>query len=163
MKDIQELVDTYAKTAVLNRISHYRAANDALRKHYWLGIPAIIISTAVGTSIFASLSNNPSDQVKILIGLVSFLGAALSSLQTLFKFSEVAEKHRVAGAAYGSVKRNLDILKLKYSSEQPPSREEALKEIEQVSKILGDLAKDSPGIPDKAFQEAKKIESEQKA
>jgi hypothetical protein len=160
MEDIINLLETYTITSILNRAAHYRAANDARIKHYWLGIPSIIISTAIGTSIFASLNNNPTNELKIIVGLVSFLSAVLSSLQTFFKFSEAAEKHRVAGAAYGDVKRKLDILKLEYSMKDHTSREDALKELTLVSEILGELAKESPGIPDKAFKQAKDIESE---
>jgi hypothetical protein len=160
MEDILKLVDDYSQTSVLNRASHYRAANHALKKHYWIGIPAIVIGTAIGTSIFASLNDNPSNLVKVIIGLVSFLGAALTSLQTFFKFSELAEKHRIAGAAYGDIKRKLDILKLEYSMKEQASREDAIKELKVIFETLGKLAKESPGIPDQAFRQAKKIEVE---
>lgn len=160
MEDIINLVETYCKTSILNRAAHYRAAKDATVKHYWLGIPSILISTAIGTSIFATLNNNPAEGFKMIVGSVSFLSAVLSSLQTFFKFSEVAEKHRVAGAAYGDIKRKLDILKLEYSIKDHPSQEDALKELKRVSEKLGELAKESPNIPDRAFKQAKKIEEE---
>ena len=118
-----------------------------------------MISTAIGTSIFASLNENPSNLVKVLVGLVSFLGAALTSLQTFFKFSELAERHRVAGAAYGDVKRKLDILKLEYSMKEGSSREDILKELKVLSETLSELAKESPGIPDQAFQQAKRLKA----
>lgn len=160
MEDIIRLLETYSKNAVLNRAGHYRAANDARIKHYWLGIPSIIISTAIGTSIFASLNSNPQNGLKIIVGLVSFLSAVLSSLQTFFKFSELAERHRVAGAAYGDIKRKLDILKLQYSTKDQTFRDEALNEMKLISESLGELAKESPGIPDKAFRQAKRIEED---
>jgi len=160
MEDIINLIENYSKTSILNRAAHYRASRDALIKHYWLGIPTILISTAIGTSIFASLRTDPTEGLKIIVGFVSFLSAVLSSLQTFFKFSEVAEKHRVAGAAYGDMKRKLDILKLQYSMKEHTSREDALKELKLVSEALSELAKESPGIPDKAFKQAKKIEEE---
>jgi hypothetical protein len=160
MEDLFKLVDTYLQTSIINRASHYRASKLALKKHYWIGIPSIVISTAIGTSIFASMNDNPSDLAKVVVGLVSFLGAALTSLQTFFKFSELAEKHRVAGAAYGDIKRKLDILKLEYAMKEPASREDALKQLKIISEILGELAKESPEIPDEAFKQAKKIELE---
>jgi hypothetical protein len=81
-------------------------------------------------------------------------------LQTFFKFSEVAERHRVAGAAYGDIKRKLDILKLEYSAKEHPAREDALRELKLVSESLGELAKESPSIPDRAFRQAKVIEGD---
>lgn len=160
MKDIIKVLESYSNNCILNRAAHYRAANDARNKHYWLGIPSIIIGTAIGTSIFASVNSNPNNELKIIVGLISFISAVLSSLQTFFQFAEIAEKHRAAGAAYGDIKRKLDILRLEYSIKEPTSREAALRELKLISQGLGELAKESPSIPDKAFKEAKKIEAE---
>ena len=163
MDDILKLIDDFSKTSLMNRAAHYRAANLNRTRHYWLGIPSIVIGTAVGTSIFASLNSNPSDAAKIFVGLISFLSAAMASLQTFFKFAENGEKHRLAGASYGNIRRKLDIMKVEYSSQEHPSREEALKELKEIGDVLGDLAKESPDIPDVAYKQAVKIENERAA
>ena len=49
--------------------------------------------------------------LQILIGLASVAAAILSSLQTFLGYSERAEKHRLAGAKYGALGRELESLR----------------------------------------------------
>ena len=87
---------------------HYEAAVNSSRYNYYLGIPVIILSTIVGTAIFASLEANPETYLQIIFGLLSMLSVVLASLQTFFKFSEKAEKHRKAGRLFGSLLKELE-------------------------------------------------------
>lgn len=87
---------------------HYEAAVNSSRYNYYLGIPVIILSTIVGTAIFASLEENPETYLQILFGLLSMLSVVLASLQTFFKFSEKAEKHRKAGGLFASLLKELE-------------------------------------------------------
>ena len=41
-----------------SQIANYEAAALFLRRNYWLGIPTIILSAIVGTSVFATLESN---------------------------------------------------------------------------------------------------------
>lgn len=53
------LAESYSKSALMNRVAHYRAAKIASQRHILIGAPATLISTVVGTAIFASLNENP--------------------------------------------------------------------------------------------------------
>ena len=88
--------------------AHHVAAGHFDRLHYWLGIPAVIVSAVVGTTVFATLQSNPHVAIQILVGLGSVLAAVLTSLQTFLRYSERAEKHRVAGVRYGALMRELE-------------------------------------------------------
>jgi hypothetical protein len=110
------------------------------RRKYWLGIPAAILSTLVGTSVFASLQKQPELWQQIAVGLASVTAAVLASMQTLLGYSERAEKHRVAGAKYGALGRELEQMitsNIEYPSEA----------IAEVRKRLDDLAVESPNNP----------------
>jgi hypothetical protein len=73
------------------------------------GLPAIIFSTIVGTSVFASLNNDNIPQwAKIAVGLISVVAAVLMALQTFLGFSERAEKHRTTAVRYGAVGRQIE-------------------------------------------------------
>ena len=159
MEKTLALAENYLKSALMNRAAHYRAAKIANQGHVLLGAPATLISTIVGTAIFASLNGNPNNSVKIFAGLISLLGAALSALQTFFKFSELAEKHRLAGANYGDVKRKLELFLLRYESSEHPAESEAIADLVQLAGVLSRLAKESPDIPDAAYRKAIKIET----
>jgi hypothetical protein len=158
MEKTLSLAENYSKSALLNRAAHYGAAKIANQRHVLLGAPATLISTIVGTAIFASLNGNPDNSIKIFTGLIALLGAALSALQTFFKFSELAEKHRLAGANYGDIKRKFDLFLLKYGLSDHPPESEAVAELAKLAEVLSRLAQESPDIPDAAYREAIEIE-----
>jgi hypothetical protein len=76
------------------QFGHYNAARLFSSRHLWLGLPAIILSTAVGTTVFASLQKSVDTTdvawLRILVGLVSVAAALLVSLQTFLRPSEAA-------------------------------------------------------------------------
>ena len=45
------------------------------------------------------------------MGLCSVLAALLAGLQTFLGYSERSEKHRMAGARYGALRREMDVLR----------------------------------------------------
>lgn len=125
-------------------------------KNTWLGVPVIIATTIVGTAIFGTLQENPHVAWKIAAGLFSLLAAVLSALQTSLKYSELSEKHKSAGARYASMRRRLDVFILKYQNESEKDRLIALKEFEEIAIKFGELAEESPSIPDKLYQQAER-------
>ena len=141
--------------------AHYKAGDLSIKYNNRLGIPVIFTTAIVGTSIFATINESPQVKLRILAGIIIFLATILSTLQTFFKFSEKAEKHRIAGAKYGSIRREIDLFLIKYSEEKDDDRKNALSELELIAKQLSTLASESPRIPDKAFSIAiNEIESE---
>jgi hypothetical protein len=121
-----------------------------------LGVPVIVITAVVGTTIFATLDRSPEPQWKILAGLVSLLGAVLSALQTSFGFAQTAERHKAVGTRYRAVRRRLELFELKYSNRTDEGRDEALAELEQLNVDLTALASDSPGLPERIYQQAER-------
>jgi hypothetical protein len=81
------------------------------RRQRLLGLPAMVLSTIVGTAIFASLAQTqtPTEPwIKIVTGLVSVAAAVLSSLQTFLGYAELAQKHKTAGLKYGALRRETE-------------------------------------------------------
>jgi hypothetical protein len=141
--------------------AHYKAADISSEWNNRLGIPVIITTAIVGTAIFATLSSNPDITWKIVAGIISLLAATLSALQTFFKFAEAMERHRTAGAAYGAIRRDIELFLLKYSEAKGDARSLALQELERLTSKLSELASGSPRIPDRAFHRAvREIEGE---
>jgi hypothetical protein len=104
-----------------------------------LGVPAIVLSTLVGTAVFASLQKQPELWLQISIGLASVLAAVLAGLQTFLGYTERAEKHRIAGAKYGALGRELEVLR---ASDQISNET-----LEDIRKRLDVLALESPNNP----------------
>lgn len=111
------------------------------------GVPVIAITALVGTSFFASLSTAAVSLVaRIAVGMVSILATVLASLQTFFKYSENAEKHKIAAARFGMVRRKLEILS---AGPDDGLRTDAIREVREQ---LDHLAEDSPHIPVRVFE-----------
>jgi hypothetical protein len=139
------LSDWYHRVAVTQR-AHYLSADHFGARKYWLGIPALALSTLVGTSVFATLQNQPDLWLQISVGLASVAAALLTSLQTFLGYAERAEKHRIAGAKYGALGRELEQL-----IASPPPTVELMSE---VRRRLDDLAVESPNNPGLIYRKA---------
>lgn len=142
----QLLDDWYERVAVTQRAHYYSADHFGARK-YWLGIPAVVLSTVVGTSVFATVQKAPGTAMQIGVGLASVASALLASLQTFLGYTERAERHRVAGAKYGALGRELEQLRAAGSPASP-------EEVSAVRKRLDDLAVESPNNPQFIYKKA---------
>jgi hypothetical protein len=139
------LADWYNRVAVTQR-AHYLSADHFGRRKYWLGVPSATLSVIVGTSVFATIAKQPEIWVQITVGLASVAAAVLAALQTLLGYAERAEKHRLAGAKYGALGRELE--QLRASDSCSPDQ------MSEVRQRLDNLATESPNNPQSIFREA---------
>jgi hypothetical protein len=156
MNDILSKANTYQQAYHDVGRAHYIAANYYARLNQAFGIPVIIITAVVGTTIFATLNDSPDTKWKILAGLVSLAGAVLAALQTSLGFSETAQKHKGAGENYRAIQRCFETFQLKYAGAQEDQRPAALAEYEQLMQRLDEIPKKSPTVPDWCYNKAKK-------
>lgn len=116
MPTTTEVLDEWYLRVCVTQRAHYLSAGHFSRKKYWLGIPAVILTTFVGTTVFTTLSGPPNPPpepwLQIAIGFASVAAALLTSLQTFLGYSERAEKHRLAGAKYGALGREMEELRV---------------------------------------------------
>jgi SMODS and SLOG-associating 2TM effector domain family 4 len=136
----QQVLGGWYERVVVTQRAHYLSADYFGARKYWLGIPAVVLSTLVGTSVFATVQKQPALWLQITVGLASVAAALLASLQTFLGYSERAEKHRIAGAKYGALGRELEQVLASDATVAP----EAMAEIR---KRLDDLAVESPNNP----------------
>ena len=132
MTDVLDQAEWYRKHAAITGRGHYLASDVALRRQNWFGIPVVVTTVIVGTSIFATISTDPAIGWKIAAGLITLAAAILSALQTFFKFSEVAERHKASGASYGALRRRFDLFLLRHGGGDEVHRELALDELEAI-------------------------------
>jgi len=133
--------------------AHYLTAKRYNRLNNWLGIPVVILTAIVGSAIFVSLSENPAVELRIATGFLSVLATVLASLQTFFKFPELAEKHSVSGAGYTKLKRKIDSVQLKFRG-KPTEREAFIEELDRITDEISKLDSDSKDIPDSIYDKA---------
>ncbi len=127
--------------------AHYDAAVALGRRNLQLGIPVIVLSAIVGTSIFASLQNNADLWAKIVAGLTSLLVTILAVLQTFLRFSERAEHHREAGARYGALLKELE-----QHAAFPPSNSEFASWCTDFRNRWDELSLKAPSVPKTSWE-----------
>lgn len=141
----QELLMRWRRNCLRSQIANYKAANQFTKRNYFLGIPSILFSTFVGTSVFATLQQEKLNMYfQISLGLVSVGAALLASLQTFFKWGELAAKFKSAGVEYGALKRDIDAL---LALEKPI--EEST--ITPIRLKMDTLSRDAPELPEKIW------------
>lgn len=152
IEGITQKLEYYRLRANRKARAHYLTAKRHERSNIALGVPGIIANTIVGTAIFATISQQPATSLQVMAGLLSVSAGVLAALQTFFKHSERAEKHRLAASNYSAIFRKLDLLSLRKNLKADPKLEKnLLSELELIIEQLNQLEKDSPDIPDKIY------------
>jgi hypothetical protein len=80
----------------------------------------------------------------------------LTGLQTFLNNAEQAEKHRVSWVSYYRLQQSLNLFLLRYAEANASAtkREEALKELEDISKEIEALCESSITLTSRAYAEA---------
>jgi hypothetical protein len=130
------LVEWWVRADTVQR-AHYLSAEHFKGRSLQLGVPSVVLSLFVGTSVFASLQSKPNIYLQITVGFCSVLAAVLAGLQTFLGYGDRAEKHRMAGAKYGAICRELEALIV---SNPPPET----KTLDHIREKLDKLALEAP-------------------
>ncbi|HEY2396421.1 MAG TPA: SLATT domain-containing protein [Rudaea sp.] len=146
--DARELIESWLYSADASMALHYDAARHFERRHYLIGVPALVLSTAVGTTVFAALQKDVYVAIQFTTGAASVLAAILTGLQTFLGYNQRAAKHQSAGAAYAALIREIH-------QEQafPLSEVNQLRGfVEKVRTRFDALSKESPSIPERLWK-----------
>jgi hypothetical protein len=147
-----QLLLRWLRNCLRAQIGNYEAAGLFTRRNYLLGVPAVLLSAAVGTSVFAALgSKNVDPLIQMAVGGISVLAAVLSALQTFFRWGELASKHRAAAAEYGAVKREIDELLARYAAGADVLDED----VTRVRERMDTLSRDVPELPESTWRRAR--------
>lgn len=136
MPTTEQLLHDWYQRVRVTQLAHYGSSDYYGKRKFWLGVPAVVLSAIVGTTVFATLQEKPELWIQIIVGLASVTAALLTSLQTFLGYSEKAEKHRIAGAKYGALGRELEYLRTLENIDAG--------KITDIKKRLDDLAEESP-------------------
>lgn len=90
----------------------YLSKAEKIRRNYKIiGISSAILSTFVGSSIFASIGQDESNtSLLIITGLVSLSATLLTSILAFLKMPELANKCHISGNEYASIRKELELL-----------------------------------------------------
>jgi hypothetical protein len=130
------------------QLAHYEAARKFETHHLWLGLPAIVFSTVVGTTVFASMSNGADVGLQISAGILSVAAAVLTALQTFLKYSELSEKHRSAGAKFANLKHRIELL----TAMPPVDPIELKQQLTMIEDRWSKVREESPTVPTRIWE-----------
>lgn len=122
------------------RDRHDEAARRYAMAQLALGVPALIVSTVVGTSVFAALSS--SAVPPFWVGVLSMLAAVLAALQTFMDFGGRSDKHRHAAVRYKAAIRLLEEAIVRQEAGTAPDQDQ----LAAVRTMLDDLEEAAPVV-----------------
>ncbi|WP_406303810.1 SLATT domain-containing protein [Streptomyces sp. NBC_00885] len=102
-------LDAWCHEMRMSHLFHQDAAATFGKRGRYLSVGTLIISTVVGTAIFASLAASPATGWKVAAGVLTGMVAVLSALQALLKYPELAARHRQASLALSQLVHRVDI------------------------------------------------------
>jgi len=141
----RELLNDWAARVAAAQHAHYSLMTELRRRNLALGIPVVVLSAAVGTTLFATVSNSNNKVslgLRVFAGAISALAGVLAAMQTFLKFSERAEKHGVAADWLAAVRRDIDLVR----ATPEVQRGEPVKVLGELRKEINKIAQTAPGI-----------------
>jgi hypothetical protein len=139
--------------------AHYDMAEIYRKRHRCFGLAVVIATSVVGTAAFGSLAKvdmPPEREIweRVGVGILSVLSTVLAALQTFLGFSDLQTQHKHGADGYSEVRRDIDLLLMKYPDATGAPSEDATAALDAIKKKLDDLDKASPTIPDTVYKAA---------
>lgn len=121
-ESVEHLLNSWLVHSHKARDRHDLASRTYAWGQYALGVPALIVSTVVGTSVFTSLASKQTPA--LWVGLLSISAAALTAVQTFVDFGGRSDKHRIAAVKYKATTRGLEYMLVRLSNQETISDDE---------------------------------------
>src|SRR6266545_3847018 len=144
---VERLRDWERRTAAAAEV-HFQTAEGLSRWNLFLGIP--VLSAIVGTSVFATLTDDVNVGLRIAAGTVSVIAAVLASVQTFLRFGARAEQHRVAAERWSAIRREIEKARA-LSAEQVGDPKQLL---DDIKARMDEAADKAPAMPDRRWKQA---------
>jgi len=137
---------------MLALFAYNRAANRCLVWDVRIGGCVAILTALVGTSIFATLDEEPGLVAKIAVGLVSVTAAVASGIQAFAGMPQRIEDYLKAARRYGAIRRDIEQLRAAGPSGGPIAHAE----LTRIRRSLDDAAESSPNAPRRVWERTRR-------
>ena len=147
---VERLYEAWHRRVAAVETGHRLMADRMRHRHLGLGIPVVIFTTVVGTSVFASIKDSGAPEpVLYVVGSISLLAAVLSSLQTFLRYATRSEGHRIAAIRYETLRRDMaKMLALPREARGDPE-----KQLDSARQRMDRYAKESPVIGQRLWED----------
>jgi hypothetical protein len=150
---VLQLLQEWSSRASASSHPHYGLAAQLARFNIVLGVPVVILTTFVGTSVFASIGSSVDTRVRIIVGSISVVAAIIASLQTFLRFAERGEKHRTAAEHWASIRREIDEM-LALHPNYLATHGDPKEYLDNLRRRMDRIAAQSPEMGDRAWSRA---------
>jgi hypothetical protein len=131
------------------RLTHYARADAFRKRNNEMGLGAVLFSTVVSAGILTSIHVKGADfWSKVAAAIIALLAALFTGVRSYLKLNELSEAHRMAGAKFGEVYRDLELFVLG----QPANDASSRTQLDTIAKTIGTLEEAGPGYPARVFQ-----------
>ena len=149
-RQVNELLSEWLVRTRVALSAYNSATTRTLASERRLGIPAVVLSTAVATSVFATLAESPAVGWRIATGTIALLAAVLTALQTFLRQEERAEQYRDAARSYGRLRRRVERTLL-----FPPETVTAANHVlDELADALAEAGRGKPNLPQRIWDQA---------
>jgi hypothetical protein len=127
--------------------AHFNASDRWGAYHFWLGIPAVVLSALAGTAFFKE---------EVLFGaIMSAMVAVLTALQTFMKPSEKASGHKSSGDQYLGLRNDARVFR-EVRLDHVCDDQAAIDGLEEFSKRRNELNRASAQVAPRDFRKARR-------
>jgi hypothetical protein len=131
--------------------THFAMANRFSRRNLILGIPVVVLTALVGTSVFATLQEETvNTRMRIFAGVAIVLASVLASLQTFLNFGEKAEKNRAAAENWAAIRREIKEM-LALHPAHIATRGDPKAYLDELRERIDAIAQESPDMPERLW------------
>jgi hypothetical protein len=123
--ELEKLLRKWEKQIEIKQIGHLEYARKFEMRHYYLGVPAGVLSGVITTGTLITYKDckqtcngdQLSDEcdyypwLRLLMGLIGAVSTALTSFATIMNYQVEAEKNKVAADGFGSLTRIVETIK----------------------------------------------------
>ena len=149
-RSIERVLDDWRLRSWAAQVAHYRVASHLRLYNVWLGLPVVVFTTAVGTSLFATMNQAKlPDALRIVVGSVAVVAAILAGIQTFLNFAQRADQHVLAADWYASIRRKID----QELATPKGHRRDPKKFLDEVRRDMNTVGSQFPEIGDRAWSQ----------
>jgi hypothetical protein len=149
---VLKLLEDWDKRAAASSEVHYALAGRLAGRNIQLGVPVVVLTTIIGTSVFATLQEEVTTSWRIAVGVISVVAAVLASVQTFLRFAERAEQHRAAAENWAAIRREI-AQKRALHPEYIATRGDPQKYLDGLRKRIDQVSAQSPEMGEKAWSQ----------
>lgn len=140
-----EVLKAWDRRALKGVDAHYESSRLFVKVNTLIGVPTIILAAAVSALAFATVGKASPLWIQMTIGFFGLLQAILAALHTWLRHTEVAEKHRQAGARYAAIRRRIEEI-VAFPELIQPSH------LQEIRSSLDVIAREAPSVPPKVWR-----------